>query len=331
MARILLRQTRKKLVERQTMAKSSHPRGPGSAGRTWVRLLVACIVLGLAGSVLYLMSDIHSRRFRLTSRNGGLVIERGLFLPAGFGTYAPVTEQLRAAYSVVPLPTPHTVIEPQVFDDRIDLDRGLFALMVGWIYDGMKSDEPGALLRISDLVERCQMLLGLSDEQRIELRGIRSELSVRTGHDLIARADDLLYAALASFKQAQEMSPSRSGEAEEGIAEVGRRLAVSNVVEPEPLGPTDLVVTPPVEVTPREPAPDRAPREHPISPDGGRDQQVPVVVPDPVSITPPPLAPRTESTGAAFPSRAAPEVSPGRRFGPASVWDGATTAEEWAL
>src|SRR5690349_16087471 len=85
------------------------PRPDGGAGRrkgaeggkVFTGLLVTVIILGLAGLVAYLLSDINARRYRLTAVGGELVVENGRFFPVGFERYMPRVKALADAYGPV--------------------------------------------------------------------------------------------------------------------------------------------------------------------------------------------------------------------------------------
>ena len=51
--------------------------------------MIATIIIGLGGVVIYLLSDINSRHYRLQTAGSTLVVERGRNMPFGFEPYVP--------------------------------------------------------------------------------------------------------------------------------------------------------------------------------------------------------------------------------------------------
>ena len=107
---------------------------------------------------------------RLGSHEGYLVVERGRLLPFGYEPYIPKAKSLRAAYARIEIPGGKDPGEDRVFEDRADVDRHLFSVLSGWARSGLDSTEPKELRTSTKLIERCQLLPGLSEEQRKELR-----------------------------------------------------------------------------------------------------------------------------------------------------------------
>ena len=112
------------------MARSERERG--GAGRGFLVALLLLLVIGLAGTVVYLLSERNHGRYRLAVVEGSLVVERGRRLPAGFERFVPEAEPLQCAYAAIALPAGESLGEQEVFEDRGDLDAALFSLLANW-------------------------------------------------------------------------------------------------------------------------------------------------------------------------------------------------------
>jgi hypothetical protein len=202
-------------------------REAGGVGGIFRGLLIAVLVCGLLAVVVYLMSEINHRKYRLSPRGDVLVVERGMFLPLGFAEFVPDAPALQDAYAVVPLPPGQLVTRSEVFDDRTDMDRQLFALLAGWARQRLDDPDPDMFGLAVTYISRCELLPGLSEEQRSELRVLRGNLAYRNGHYLLREAQQRLQQALAEFRLSVALGTSRASDASEWIAEIERRIAGS--------------------------------------------------------------------------------------------------------
>jgi len=195
-----------------------------SKGRAILTALVVLLVMTLGVAVLYLLSDINSRRYRIGSDGTSLVIERGRKLPWGFRAFEPPTPELTAAYAPIPMPPGDAFTKTEIFDDRADVDRALFSLFAGWARDRLNSTTPGDFDLAASYVRRSQLLPSLSEEQRLELRRLRADVAYHNGRRMLDEIADRLQKALAELRLAKELGASRPSEVEQSIAEVERRL-----------------------------------------------------------------------------------------------------------
>ena len=196
-----------------------------SVGRFFVSLLAVVLILGLGSVVIYLLSDINRRQYRLSTREGMLIVERGRFLPIGFEAFEPEEPDLRSAYAPIPLPPSETLVENEIFSERADLDRVLFSLLAGWARRGLGSTEAKEISLASAYVTRCGTLPGLSEEQRVELRTLRADLAYKNGRRILADIVTQLEKALTEFEVSLELGTSRPSDAERWIQEIRQRMA----------------------------------------------------------------------------------------------------------
>ena len=195
-----------------------------NTGRAAVNVLVVLLVLALGAAVVYLLSDINSRRYRIAVDNGTVVVESGRRLPWGFHRYEPATPELAAAYAAIPVPPGESLAKTEVFEDRADVDRALFSLFAGWARSRMASNTPGDFDLAATYVKRSEQLPSLSEEQRLELKRLRADLAYRNGRRMLDDIVDRLQKALAELKLAKELGATKPSDVDHWIAEVDRRL-----------------------------------------------------------------------------------------------------------
>jgi hypothetical protein len=204
--------------------------------RGWpVRLVLwTLVLLALAAAVVYLLSDLNRHRFRLTVVDGALVIEQGRFLPAGYEIFNPEAADLKSAYAPLPLPAVGQSVPSEIFTDRVDLDRALFALLSGWIRERLVTKTDADTNLAATYVRRAELLPGLSVEQRQELRRLRADLAYGEGSRLVAETLNQLRRAAEQFKLALELGTSYEADAKTWEQELERRIAA---LEQLPQGP----------------------------------------------------------------------------------------------
>jgi hypothetical protein len=206
----------------------------GGAGRGFTLFLVVVLLLGLSGLVLYLLSEINARRYRLAQVGYSLVVEQGRFLPVGFTRYVPRADALKEAYAPIPMPPGARFEQPEVFDDRADLDRALFALLAGFARQAMSGQTPAELQQATLYIDRCQRLPGLSEQQRLELKTMRADLAYRRGRYILARVGEMLTEAENEFRLALELGTSQPTDAQSFINEIETRRAGFALGAPSP-------------------------------------------------------------------------------------------------
>jgi hypothetical protein len=225
--------------------------------------LVVILILGLAGAVLYLLSDINHRRYRLAVHESTLVVERGRMAPFGFKRFEPKAADLQAGYAPIPVPPGESVGKSEIFEDRADIDRALFSMLAGWAREHLDSNEPGDFELGASYVRRCEALPGLSEEQRIELRTLRADLAYRSGRRILGDIVTQLEKARDEFQNARELGTSRPRDVDKWIADVERRIRDYE----ESYGAADAPAEP--GLTPPEAPSQNVPPEEPPAEGGG--------------------------------------------------------------
>ncbi|OGQ88255.1 MAG: hypothetical protein A2289_22835 [Deltaproteobacteria bacterium RIFOXYA12_FULL_58_15] len=196
----------------------------GSAGRAFVVVLLVLAVLTLATAVVYLLSDLNHRNYRIATHESNLVIEQGRFFPVGFKRFEPSTDDLKASYAPIPLPPNVSIGRTEVFNDRADLDRAVFVLLASWARERLDSREPGDFELATSYISRCELLPGLSEEQRIEMKTLRADLAFKNGRRILGEVVNQLKKALGEFETAYKLGTSRPQDVDQWIADVQRRI-----------------------------------------------------------------------------------------------------------
>ncbi|MEO0814553.1 MAG: hypothetical protein AAFY60_16960, partial [Myxococcota bacterium] len=250
-------------------------RESGSIARTFGLVLLGLVVAALIGVVLYLLSEINRGRYRLAENDRHeLVVQRGAYLPVGYTQFKPQAEDLERCYAPVAIPKGQGVNTDEIFGDRADLDRALFGVLAGWSRNLLESPEDEDFELALNYVERAELLPGLSEEQRVELRSLRADTAYRNGRRILRSVNEQLSAAMRSFEDAIRLGTSRPQDARRWISEIERRI--------DALGPAP---------SRRPPAPDRntiegelrpappVPEDPSAAPNGAPDDALPLADP----------------------------------------------------
>ena len=184
------------------------------------------LMLGLSGAVLYLMSDLNRRTYRLAQVGDTMVVQKGRFMPTGFENYQPEENRLSQAYAPIEVPSGARVPGGQTFEDRTDLDRAMFSILAGWAREQLGSEDLTVASQAANYIERCVLLPGVSEEQRRDISVLRADLSFRKGQNLLTGIINQLEAAAAQFREAIEQGTSFQGEAENSLKQVQARIDV---------------------------------------------------------------------------------------------------------
>ncbi len=200
------------------------PKKKRSVSRFLGYLLITALMLTLLGSVLYLLSDINHRQYRLTTRQSSLIIERGRFMPMGFERFTPKNEVLRPIYAPIALPTGVNFTSNEIFDDRTDVDRAIFGLLSGWSREMLAADAAAEFERVVTYIDRCELLPGLSEGQRLELQTLRADVAFTRGTHTLSGIAEQLNQALAEFESALRLGTTHKAKTKAWIKEIQHRI-----------------------------------------------------------------------------------------------------------
>ncbi len=256
----------------------SHRPSFGSRAATFFkRLIVTTVVLGLGGATVFLLSQINSKTFTLENRDGKLVVLKGRMMPMGADPWLPADAALADAYAPLELEgtTPIGALNVK-YEDRDSLDRAMFSVIEALARPRVQSDDPKLLEQGLYYLRRGEKLSGLTDEQRLTLKNMRTDVAFYTARKKLEDGQRQIEEALAQLKLAGTADSKHSREANQMISAVeptARALAESlrravNLLSAPAADPRPLVPEP-------TPTPAPTPTPTPVAapaagrPDGG--------------------------------------------------------------
>lgn len=186
--------------------------------------LVGLVIVALGGLVLYLLSDINHRRYRLALEGDVLTVEQGRFFPVGFVPFAPSNPVLQQAYAPIRVPQGEPVEVGIPFDDRSEVDRALYARLSSWARTRLSAQDAPTLALGIDYVKRLEALPGLSESQRQALRGMRADAALRQAEGLMQGIPLTLHHAASLFALSLELGTMHVERARAGLAHIDDKL-----------------------------------------------------------------------------------------------------------
>lgn len=196
------------------------PRSSNPVLRFFKRLLLTALFLALAGMILFLLSERHSRLFKLDlNEAGALVVLRGRTLPVGFTPWTPQDLQLAQTYAPFELDEAARagLDLTHVYAERDALDRVLFDLHREAIEQRAGNADAQTLDEVVRLLRRAERLPGLSDEQKRLLRDLQIRTAYFEGRQRLEEASALLQKALSKLRLATEGEDGRYVAAAESL------------------------------------------------------------------------------------------------------------------
>lgn len=191
------------------------------AKRTFTRLVVVLVILGLAGVAAVLLSQLNSRTWTLGQEAGALVVMKGRMLPMGAEPFRPSDPALADAYAPIPLEgQPVGTLLERKFSDRDELDRALFELLERLAMERITSNDPRELERGLYFVRRAERLSGITEEQRTVLKKLQAEVSFYLARTKLDDARKLIAEGMAQLKLAADSQSRNARAAHQMIAEV---------------------------------------------------------------------------------------------------------------
>lgn len=242
--------------------------------RAVVRLLVVVVVLGLLGTVGFLLAQLNARTFTLEEQNGSLVVLKGRELPVGADPYKPPDPSLVEAYAPVPLdgmPVDPALLQ-QHFTERDELDRALFDVLEKLAAPRVASDDPSVLERGFFFLRRAEKLGGITPEQRSRLLKLKADVAFYQGRLKLDEARKLLAEGLSQLHVAADGQNKHSRSANQML------LAVEppgKALEEALRAAVNQLSTPAAPAAPAQPATPPAPATAPAPPAAGSAQPTP--------------------------------------------------------
>src|SRR5262249_24191721 len=219
------------------------------------RFVVVLLILALGGAVVFLISQLNARTFRVEVIDGNLTVVKGRMFPVLTEPYTPADAAMKDAYTPIPLEgTGIGGLAEQRFNDRDDLDRALFDVLARLATPRINSDDPQALERGVYYLRRAERLSGLSEEQRLALKGMQTDVAYYLARSKLDDARRQIAEALTQLKIAAGVQNRHTRSANQMISEVepaasaleeALRLAVHSLSSPAASEPAASPSPPP--------------------------------------------------------------------------------------
>lgn len=197
------------------------PQSFGSKVATFFkRLLITVALLGLAAVTAFLLSQENARTYTLEVREGKLVVLKGRMMPMGADAWRPPPE-LVDAYAPLDLKgsQPYGVLNVK-YTDRDELDRALFGVIEGLAKPRVASDQPDELMDGLYYIRRADRLSGLSEEQKISLKTMKSDVAFYSARMKLEDAQKQIEEALVQLKLSTEGNNKHSRSAYQMLSAV---------------------------------------------------------------------------------------------------------------
>ena len=216
----------------------------------WFRLMLNLIVLTVVLGAVGLAASLHNqKKLRLVIENNQLIVEQGKLFPIGFEQLKPDTDSKEKAYAPIPLRDTMKVDVPVEFADRTELDQYLFSLLAAWSKELISGGSSGDVALAETLIERSELIPGVSVQQRREIRAMKADLSFSAAKRLILESKEILRRAEQELLDASSVESRFEEEARQwqrwlthvvDLFEEGPSLPVSSAMPPTPPPVQDL-------------------------------------------------------------------------------------------
>lgn len=213
----------------------------------WFRLMLNLMVLTVVLAAVGVAASLHNqKKLRLVIENNQLIVEQGRLFPIGYEQIKPDTESKEKAYAPISLRDTMKVDVPIEFSDRTELDQYLFSLLAAWSKELINSGSSGDVSLAETLIERSELIPGVSVQQRREIRAMKADLSFSAAKRLILESKEILRRAEQELLDAGSVESRFEEEARQwqqwlthvlDIFEGGPSLPVSSAKPPTPTPP----------------------------------------------------------------------------------------------
>ncbi len=239
------------------------------ARRTFTRLLVFTLILGLGGVVVFLLSQLNARTFTLALQDGQLVVMKGRNAPMGALPYRTGDPRLADAYAPIAIEGQDvSTLLTRKFTDRDELDQALFPVLESLARPRIASDEPARVDQGLYYLRRAEKLSGITEEQRLTLQKHMVDVAYYQARQKLEDARRLVSEALTQLKLAAESQSRNARSANQMLTAVSPpardleealRRAVHSLSGPQ------AAPQQPAPAAPQQPAP-AAPQPAPAAP-----------------------------------------------------------------
>lgn len=182
------------------------PPSPSKPPTRWLKVLFNLVLLSVLIGALGIGASLHNqKKLRINIANGRLVVEQGKLFPIGFVEIKTDTDSKSKAYAPIPLRDTMRVDVPIEFSDRTELDQYLFSLLSAWSKELIESGVRGDVALAETLIERSELIPGVSVQQRREIRSMKADLSFSAAKRMVLQAQETLKAAERELRDASSV------------------------------------------------------------------------------------------------------------------------------
>ena len=151
-------------------------------GKLW---LVFSLVVILLAVIAYLSGQLNAHRYYLVKQKHSLVVHRGAPIPFVTRPFVARTQSERVAYAPILLTSRDTVPARQAFDDRSELDHGIFVILHQRLQNEFYGGMVANMERVEAAMKRIHQLTGLSDQDRQDLRALAGDYAYIEAKEII--------------------------------------------------------------------------------------------------------------------------------------------------
>ncbi len=177
---------------------------PKGAVRHRRPVLPVLVAVGLAVAVAWLLAERNARQWWLVPEDGRVVVKKGVLFVVGKAAFQSAEPETARTYAPVVPPQGTSLPLEASFDDRADLDRALFDLLVRWAREDIGSQQAERMERARGYLVRASRLAGLSPAQRDQLRVLHAETAFQEAVENLTQGANALRRAMEGLKLASE-------------------------------------------------------------------------------------------------------------------------------
>ncbi len=192
-----------------------------------VPLWVWVIIIILSIICIYFLSVINSKKYQISSKNGYLIVKKGLFLPYGYSEYIPQDISKRETYAPLKIPEGESVSTIDV--DGGELDIALFRIISGWIEKYLRDDKEENLKAAANYIDRL-MKLNVSPDDYEKYSRLKGELIFRQAIFSFNMGIELIKGSREKIDMIKNVSPEISKKSEELLDKIDK---INKVMNPE--------------------------------------------------------------------------------------------------
>jgi hypothetical protein len=186
------------------------------------RVVMLLVLLALVGAVLWLVSERNARTYGLRLQGDQLVVVKGRMLPTGADPWTPGDPLLADAYAPIPLEghRPTAAVLQARYTERDELDRALFRVLEALARPRVHGESGQVLERGLYYLRRMQQLSGVTQEQRLSLGQLQTEVAFYQAKLKLEQARRMVVDALGQLEVAAASDGANAQHASQILAQI---------------------------------------------------------------------------------------------------------------